>query len=141
MALNLSPEQGVKLTKKDRHHVARKIRQGWKANCLIPDYVFDENGDIQIGSDKNRRVVKKVKILDAGIHFEKALKSKTLRVRWDKISGIEPTKEIRDGLKISMHDGKYVAFSIYNSYKIQQITQFIINYIQNKRMDNTNMYS
>ena len=54
---------------------------------------------------------------------------------------IEPTKEIRDGLKISMHDGKYVAFSIYNSYKIQQITQFIINYIQNKRMDNTNMYS
>lgn len=141
MALNLSPEQGVKLTKKDRHQVARKIRQGWKANCLIPDYVFDENGDIQIGSDKNRRVVKKVKILDDGIHFEKALKSKTLRVRWDKISRIEPTKEIRDGLKISMHDGKYVAFSIYNSYKIQQITQFIINYIQNKRMDNTNMYS
>ena len=141
MALNLSPEQGVKLTKKDRHQVARKIRQGWKANCLIPDYVFDENGDIQIGSDKNRRVVKKVKILDDGIQYEKALKSKTLRVRWDKISGIEPTKEIRDGLKISMHDGKYVAFSIYNSYKIQQITQFIINYIQNKRMDNTNMYS
>ena len=141
MALNLSPEQGVKLTKKDRHQVARKIRQGWKANCLIPDYVFDENGDIQIGSPKNRRVVKKVKILDDGIHFEKALKTKTLRITWDKISQVELTKEIRDGLKISMHDGKYVAFSIYNSYKIQQITQFIINYIQNKRMDNTNMYS
>ena len=51
MALNLSPEQGVKLTKKDRAQVARKIRQGWKANCLIPDYVFDEKGDIQICSD------------------------------------------------------------------------------------------
>ena len=63
MALNLSPEQGVKLTKKDRAQVAKKIRQGWKANCLIPDYVFDENGDIQIRSQKNRRVVKKVKIL------------------------------------------------------------------------------
>ena len=35
MALNLSPEQGVKLTKKDRVHVAKKIKQGWKATCLI----------------------------------------------------------------------------------------------------------
>ena len=46
MALNLSPEQGVKLTKKDRVHVAKKIKQGWKATCLIPDYGFDKNGDI-----------------------------------------------------------------------------------------------
>ena len=141
MALNLSPEQGVKLTKKDRAHVLTKMRQGWKANCLIPDYVFDENGDIQIGSPKNRRVVKIVKILDDGIHVENALKSKTLRIRWDKISTIQPTKEVRDGLKIGMYDGKYIVFSIYNSYKIQQITEFIINYIQHKKMDNTNMYS
>lgn len=141
MALNLSPEQGVKLTKKDKVQVARKIQQGWKANCLIPDYVFDESGDIQIGSPKNRRVVKKVKILDDGIHFEKALKTKTLRITWDKISQVELTKEVRDGLKIGLYDGKYVVFSVYNSYKIQQITEFIVNYIQNKRMDNTNMYS
>ena len=141
MALNLSPEQGVKLTKKDRAHVLTKMRQGWKANCLIPDYVFDEKGDIQIGSPKNRRVVKIVKILDDGIHVENALKNKTLRIPWDKISLIEPTKEVRDGLKIGMYDGKYIVFSIYNSYKIQQNTQFIINYIQNKKMDNTNMYS
>ena len=34
MALNLSPEQGVKLTKKDRVHVAKKIKQGWnKSYC------------------------------------------------------------------------------------------------------------
>ena len=72
---------------------------------------------------------------------ENALKNKTLRVPWDKISLIEPTKEVRDGLKIGMYDGKYIVFSIYNSYKIQQNTQFIINYIQNKKMDNTNMYS
>lgn len=141
MALNLSPEQGVKLTKKDRAHVLTKMRQGWKANCLIPDYVFDENGDIQIESPKNRRVVKIVKILDDGIHVENALKNKTLRVPWDKISIVEPTKEVRDGLKVGMYDGKYIVFGIYNSYKIQQITQFIINYIQNKKMDNTNMYS
>ena len=141
MALNLSPEQGVKLTKKDRYQVLWKMRQGWKANCLIPDYVFDENGDIQIASPKNRRVVKIVKILDDGIHFEKALKSKTLRVPWDKISLVEPTKEVRDGLKIGMYDGKYVVFSIYNSYKIQQNTQFIIEHIKSKKMDNTNMYS
>ena len=76
MALNLSPETGVKLTKKDRAHVLKKMKQGWKATCLIPDYVFDEKGDIQINSDKNRRVVKIVKILDDGIHIEKALKSK-----------------------------------------------------------------
>ncbi len=141
MALNLSPEQGVKLTKKDRGIVARKIKHGWKSNCLIPDYVFDENGDIQINSDKNRRVVKIVKIMDDGIHIEKALKSKTLRITWDKISNVEPTKEVRDGLKIDMFDGKYIAFSVYNSYKLQQITEYIFNYIQNKRMDNRNMYN
>ena len=141
MALNLSPEQGVKLTTKDRYQVLRKMRQGWKANCLIPDYVFDENGDIQIASPKNRRVVKIVKILDDGIHIEKALKSKTLRIPWDKISLVEPTREVRDGLKIGMYDGKYVVFSIYNSYKIQQNTQFIIDHIKSKKMDNTNMYS
>ena len=75
MALNLSPEQGVKLTKKDRVHVAKKIKQGWKATCLIPDYGFDENGDIQVMSDRNRRAVKIVKIKDDGIYIEKALKS------------------------------------------------------------------
>ena len=79
MALNLSPEKGVKLTKKDRAHVLKKMKQGWKASCLIPDYVFDENGDIQINTDMNRRVVKKVKILDDGIYIEKALKTKTLK--------------------------------------------------------------
>ena len=132
MALNLSPEKGVKLTKKDRAHVSKKIKQGWKATCLIPDYVFDENGDIQINSDINRRVVKVVKILDDGIHIEKALKSKTLRIPWAKISGITKSAEIKDGLEIRMKDGKYVAFSIYNSYKIQQITQFIADYIAKK---------
>jgi hypothetical protein len=31
-----------------------------------------------------------------------------------------------------MKDGRYVAFSIYNSYKIKQITQFIAEYIAQK---------
>lgn len=131
MALNLSPEKGVKLTKKDRSHVLRKMKQGWKANCLIPDYVFDENGDIQINSDINRRVVKIVKILDDGIHIEKALKSKTLRIKYEKISEIRKSKEVKNGLEIKMHDGKYVTFSIFNSYKYQQIMQFIAEYIAN----------
>ena len=141
MALNLSPEQGVKLTKKDRGILARKIKQGWKAKCLIPDYVFNENGDIQVASQKNRLVIKKVKILDDGIYVENALKSKTLRIPWDKISLVEPTKEIKDGLKIGMFDGKYVSFSIYNSYKIKQITEFIANYIKDKKLNNANMYA
>ena len=132
MALNLSPEQGVKLTKKDRVHVAKKIKQGWKATCLIPDYGFDENGDIQVMSDRNRRAIKIVKIKDDGIYIENALKSKNLRIPWGKISLVSPTKEIKDGLKIDMYDGKYVVFSIYNSYKIQQITQYIFNYIMIK---------
>ena len=46
MALNLSPETGVKLTKKDRAHVLKKMKQGWKATCLIPDYVFDDEGNL-----------------------------------------------------------------------------------------------
>ncbi|WP_295590671.1 hypothetical protein [uncultured Methanobrevibacter sp.] len=132
MALNLSPEPGVKLTKKDRAHLLKKMKQGWKATCLIPDYVFDENGDIQINSDKNRRLVKVVRIQDDGIHIEKALKTKTLRIRWDKIASIGNSKEVKDALEIKMKDGKYVAFGIYNSYKIKQNTKFIADYIANK---------
>ena len=131
MALNLSPEKGVKLTKKDRAHVLKKMKQGWKATCLIPDYVFDENGDIQIASDKNRRLVKVVKFQDDGIHIEKALKSKTLRIPWKKIAAINKSKEVKNGLEIKMRDGKYVTFSIYNSYKYQQIMEFIAQYIAN----------
>jgi hypothetical protein len=131
MALNLSPEKGVKLTKKDRAHVLKKMKQGWKASCLIPDYVFDENGDIQIASDKNRRVVKVVKILNDGIHIENALKSKTLRIQYEKVQAINKSKEVKNGLEIKMRDGKYVSFGIYNSYKYQQIMEFIANYIAN----------
>lgn len=132
MALNLSPETGVKLTKKDRAHVLKKMKQGWKANCLIPDYIFDDDGNIQIGLEKNRRIVKIVKILDDGIHIEKALASKTLRVQWNKISEINKSKEVKNALEIKMRDGKYVTFSIYNSYKYQQIMEFIAQYIANK---------
>jgi len=137
MALNLSPETGVKLTKKDRAHVLKKMKQGWKATCLIPDYVFDDEGNIQIASAKNRRVVKKVKIMDDGIHFEKALKSKTLRVPWIKIIEINQSKEVKDGIEIKMNDGRYVSFSIYNSYKIKQITEFMANYIARKKEELT----
>ena len=132
MALNLSPEKGVKLTKKDRAHVLKKMKTGWKATCLIPDYVFDENGDIQINSDMNRRLVKKVKFMDDGIHFEKALKTKTLRIKWSMISQINKSKEVKNGLEIKMHDGRYVTFSIYNSYKYQQIMEFVAQHIANK---------
>ena len=132
MALNLSPETGVKLTKKDRAHVLKKMKQGWKASCLIPDYVFDEDGNIQVASDKNRRVVKIVRILDDGIHIEKALKSKTLRITWSTVLAINKSKEVKNGLEIKMRDGKYVSFGIYNSYKYQQIMEFIANYIADK---------
>ena len=132
MALNLSPETGVKLTKKDRAHVLKKMKQGWKATCLIPDYVFDANGDVQIGLEKNRRIVKIVRIMDDGIHIEKALESKTLRIQWHKIASISNSKEIKDALEIKMRDGRYVSFSIYNSYKIKQNTEFIAKYIENK---------
>lgn len=137
MALNLSPEKGVKLTKKDRAHVLKKMKTGWKATCLIPDYVFDENGNIQINSDINRRLVKKVKFMDDGIHFEKALKTKTLRIKWSMISQINKSKEVKNGLEIKMHDGRYVTFSIYNSYKYQQIMEFVAQHIANK-CNNTN---
>ena len=132
MALNLSPEKGVKLTKKDRAHVLKKMKQGWKATCLIPDYVFDENGNIQIASDKNRRIVRIVKFKDDGIHIENALKSKNLRINWKKIAAINKSKEVKNGLEIKMRDGRYVSFSIYNSYKYNQIMEFIANYIVKK---------
>ena len=132
MALNLSPEKGVKLTKKDRAHVLKKMKQGWKATCLIPDYVFDENGNIQIASEKNRRIVRIVKFKDDGIHIENAQKSKNLRINWKKIAAINKSKEVKNGLEIKMRDGRYVSFSIYNSYKYNQIMEFIANYIVKK---------
>ena len=132
MALNLSPETGVKLTKKDRAHVLKKMKQGWKATCLIPDYVFDEDGNIQIASEKNRRIVRIVKFKDDGIHIENALKNKTLRIPWKKIAAINKSKEVKNGLEIKMRDGRYVSFSIYNSYKYNQIMEFIANYIVKK---------
>ena len=132
MALNLSPETGVKLTKKDKGHILTKMKQGWKATCLIPDYIFDENGNVQIGLEKNRRIVRIVKIMEDGIHIEKALKTKTLRIKWEKIASINSSKEVKDGLEIKMRDGKYITFSIYNSYKIKQNTEFIANYIAKK---------
>ena len=60
--------------------------------------------------------------------LKRHLKQKPLK---SKISGINQSKEIRDGLEIKMTDGKYVSFSIYNSYKVKQITEFIANYIAN----------
>ena len=144
MALNLSPEKGVKLTKKDRDHVAKKIKQGWKGKVLIPDYVFGEDGNIYINSEENRRFVKIIKILDDGIYIEKALKNKTLIIVWDKIAVIRPTNRIKDSLELVLTDGKTVVFEIYNSYKKQQITNFIIYYVQEKKSENNgheNMYS
>ena len=132
MALNLSPEKGVKLTKKDRAHVLKKMKTGWKATCLIPDYVFDEDGNIQIASDKNRRIVRILSFKDDGIHIENALKNKTLRIPWKKIAAINKSKEVKNGLEIKMRDGRYVSFSIYNSYKYQQIMEFIANHIAKK---------
>ena len=46
------------------------------------------------------------------------------------------SKEIKDAIEIRMKDGKYIAFGIYNSYKLQQITQFIANYIAEKANGN-----
>ena len=133
MALNLSPEHGVKLTKKDRAHVLKKMKQGWRATCLIPDYTIDESGDIQIASNNNRRVIKKVKVLEDGIHIENALKNKTLRIQWFKIIELNDSKEMKEGLEIKMNDGKYVSFSMYTSYKSRLIKEFVANYISDKR--------
>ena len=80
----------------------------------------------------NRRVVKIVKILDDGIHIEKALASKTLRIPWNMITEINKSKEVKTGLEIKMRDGRYVTFSIYNSYKYQQIMEFIAQHIAKK---------
>ena len=54
MALNLSPEPGVKLTKKDKAHVLKKMKQGWKATCLVPDYKFDDRTGQKSPNSKNR---------------------------------------------------------------------------------------
>lgn len=105
---------------------------------------FGEDGNIYINSEENRRFVKIIKIRDDGIYIEKALKNKTLRIVWDKIAVIRPTNRIKDSLELVLTDGKTVVFEIYNSYKKQQITNFIIYYVQEKKSENNgheNMYS
>ncbi len=136
MALNLSPEQGVKLTKKDRERILKKLKKGWKSTVFLPDYGFDENGDIQVMSDKHKRAVRITKMLDDGIYVEKALKSKTFRVPWSMISYVQPTKKFKDSIELSLTDGKKVYLSLWNSYKIQQNTQFILDFINQKRLSN-----
>ena len=50
----------------------------------------------------------------------------------EKIAEINKSKEVKNALEIKMRDGRYVSFSIYNSYKYQQIMEFIANYIAKK---------
>ena len=48
------------------------------------------------------------------------------------ITEINKSKEVKTGLEIKMRDGRYVTFSIYNSYKYQQIMEFIAQHIAKK---------
>lgn len=133
MALNLGLEKGVKLSKKDKARLMKKIKQGWKATCLVPDYGFDESNNLILKSENIRRIIKNVKIEEDGIFIEKAIENdKNLKVTWNSISKISNSKEMRDGLKIELHNELSISFSIYNSYKVKQITQYIANYIFEK---------
>ena len=55
-------------------------------------------------------LVKIVKILDDGIHIEKALKTKTLRIKWEKISAISKSNEIKD-FKVSADKTEEIIFT------------------------------
>lgn len=136
MALNLSPEKGVKLTKKDRDHVVKKIKQGWKGKVMIPDYIMGDDGNIYVDSPINRRLYKVIRFKDDGIYIEQAFNGKTLRIVWDNIAIVQPTNKIKDAIELILRDGKSVVFEIYNSYKLVQNTEFIINYINKKKFAN-----
>lgn len=132
MALDMIPEFGVKLTKKDRERVLKKLEKGWKSTVYLPDYGFDENGNIQVMSDKHKRAVKITRMLDDGIHVEQALKTKTFRVPWSMISYFRPTNKYKDSLEFRLKDGKKIYLSLWNAYKFEQNMQFVLEFISEK---------
>lgn len=135
MALTMRPEQHVKLTKNERNKLAKKIQKGWKSTIMLPDYGIDDNGQLIIRSDKIRRNIKFVKILEDHILIEKAIdKKKNIAITWDRIHVIQNSMDLRDGLEIIINDGTKIEFSIFSSFKIAQTKEFIINYVNEKKI-------
>lgn len=135
MPLTMRPERNVKLTKQERAKLAKKIKKGWKSNILLPDYGIGEDGSLITRSDKIRRTIKMVKILDDSILIEKAIDNKkNIKIAWDRISSIKPSKDLRDALEVDIVNGSKIEFSIYSSFKLEQTMDYIIKYVDNKRL-------
>jgi hypothetical protein len=141
MALTMRPEKGVKLTKQDKHKLDKKLSKGWKSTILLPDYKIDDNGSLTTASDKIRRSIKIVKILDDSIMIEKAInRKKNVRISWGRISIIQKSRDLKDGLDITLVDGTKIEFTVYNSFKINQIMDYIIDYVNQKKLnENSNV--
>ncbi|WP_409200155.1 hypothetical protein [Methanobrevibacter sp. DSM 116169] len=137
MALTMRPERNVKLTKQDRNKVAKKIKRGWKSKVMIPDYKLTDDNSLTIQSDKIRTSIKIVKVLDDCILIEKAIDGKkNIKITWDRIAFIQNSRDLKDGLNISIVDGTNIEFSVYSSFKIDQTKDYIINYVNQKKLDN-----
>ncbi|MDL2246936.1 hypothetical protein LJB96_04890 [Methanobrevibacter sp. OttesenSCG-928-K11] len=136
MALTMRPEKGVKLTKQDKHKLEKKISKGWKSTILLPDYKIGEDGSLTTATDKTRRSIKIIKILDDSIMIEKAInRKKNIRISWGRIALIQKSRDLKDGLEITIVDGTKIEFTVYNSFKINQIMDFIINYVNQKKLE------
>jgi len=142
MSLTMRPEKNVKLTKNDRKKLEKKLKKGWKAKIMLPDYGIGEDGSLTIRSDKVRKAFKAVKILEDGILIEKAIDNKkNIKITWGRISLIQNSRDLRDGLEITISNGTKIEFSIYAAFKIDQIKQYIIQYVNNKRLGNNSNVS
>jgi len=134
MSLTMRPERHVKLTKKDRTKLDKKIKKGWKATIMLPDYGIGDNNELIFRSDKIRRQIKFVKILDEAILIEKAIDNKkNINIPFNRISLIVNSRDLKDGLEVNIVDGTRIEFSVYSSFKLQQTKDYIINFVNEKK--------
>jgi hypothetical protein len=137
----MRPERHVKLTKQDKNKLKKKLKKGWKSKIVLPDYTVTEDGSLAVKSDKLRRAIKMVRILDDSIFIEKAInKKKNIKIAWSRISLIQPSRDLKDALEVTIADGSIIEFEVYSSFKVDQIKGYIIEYVNQKRLEsNSNL--
>ena len=121
------------------------MKTGWKATVNIPQYELIPSLDLVNPDDirfkllnpttrKKRGVIR---IVDEGVHIEKGtVNGKTLRIPWISIVSAQ-NGELRGNIKITLTDGGIIEFNTYTSHKSMQIRDYLIQYINKKRVENS----
>lgn len=143
--MGLQPEKNVKLTKTDLSKLKKRMKIGWKATVNIPQYELIPSQDIINPDDVRFKLVNSntrkkrgvIRIVEEGVHIEKGtVNGKTLKIPWISIVSAQ-NGEFRGNIKITLSDGGIIEFNTYTSHKSMQIRDFLIYYINKKRLESS----